>query len=132
MTRTVAALCVTGRASFLTAIFVTGHGMPAGPGGGCAYRVASGGVYTCVSKTAYDLAGAGEQRMVAGIFLFFFAIHLYAALAAARMVYRQHKTESSSAEGSGDPGTAAGTMSRSAGYNRIDAPLCRLRPSWVG
>ena len=81
VTRTVAALCVTGWASFITAIFSTWHGMPAGPGGGCAYRVASGGVYTCVSKTAYDLAGAGEQRMVAGIFLFFFAIHLYAALA---------------------------------------------------
>jgi hypothetical protein len=84
VTRTVAALCVTGWASFLTAIFVTGHGMPAGPGGGCAYRVASGGVYTCVSKTAYDLAGAGEQRMVAGLFLFFFAIHLYAALASSQ------------------------------------------------
>ena len=84
VTRTVAALCVTGWASFITAIFSTWHGMPAGPGGGCAYRVASGGVYTCVSKTAYDLAGAGEQRMVAGIFLFFFAMHLYAALASSQ------------------------------------------------
>jgi hypothetical protein len=84
VTRTVAALCVTGWASFLTAIFVTGHGLPARPGGGCAYRVSSGGVYTCVSKTAYDLAGSGEQRMVAGIFLFFFAMHLYAALASTR------------------------------------------------
>ena len=84
MTRTVAALCVTGWASFITAIFSTWHGMPAGPGGGCAYRVASGGVYRCVSKTAYHLAGAGEQRMVAGIFLFFFAMHLYAALASSQ------------------------------------------------
>jgi len=81
VTRTVAALCVIGLVSFITAIFSTRHGGPAGPGGGCAYRVASHGVYTCVSKSAYDLAGAGEQRIAAGIFLFFFAVHLYAALA---------------------------------------------------
>ena len=81
VTRTVAALCVIGFVSFITAIFSTWHGGPAGPGSGCAYRVASHGVYTCVSKTAYDLAGAGEQRIAAGIFLFFFAMHLYAALA---------------------------------------------------
>lgn len=81
VTRTVAALCVIGFVSFITAIFSTRHGGPAGPGGGCAYRVASHGVYTCVSKTAHDLAGAGEQRIAAGIFLFFFAMHLYATLA---------------------------------------------------
>ena len=44
-------------------------------------RLESHGVYTCVSKSAYDLAGAGEQRIAAGIFLSFYAMHLYAALA---------------------------------------------------
>ena len=44
-------------------------------------RLESHGVYTCVSKSAYDLAGAGEQRIAAGIFLSFYAVHLYAALA---------------------------------------------------
>jgi hypothetical protein len=84
VTRTVAALCVIGFLSFITAIFSTWNGGPAGPGGGCAYRVSSHGVYTCVSKTAYDLAGAGQQRIGLGIFLFFFAVHLYAALAGGR------------------------------------------------
>jgi hypothetical protein len=81
VTRTVAALSVTGIVSFITGIFFTLRGDPAGPGNGCRYRVAGHGVYTCVSKTAYDLAGAGDQRIVAGIFLFFVALHLYAALA---------------------------------------------------
>jgi hypothetical protein len=84
VTRTVAALCVTGFLSFITAIFFTWQGGPAGPGGGCAYRLMSHGVYTCVSKTAYDLAGAAEQRIAAGAFLFFYAIHLYAALASSQ------------------------------------------------
>jgi hypothetical protein len=68
-------------APFITAIFFTWQGGPAGPGGGCRYRVASHGVYTCGSKAAYDLAGAAEQRIAAGGFLCFFAVHLYAALA---------------------------------------------------
>jgi hypothetical protein len=88
VTRTVAVLFVIGSLSFITAIFSTWHGGPAGPGGGCAYRVESHGVYTCVSKTAYDLAGAGEQRIAAGVFLFFYAMHLYAALASAQVGQR--------------------------------------------
>jgi hypothetical protein len=84
VTRTVTALCVTGFLSFITAIFFTWDGGPAGPGGGCAYRLMSHGVYTCVSKTAYYLAGAAEQRIAAGSFLFFYAVHLYAALASSQ------------------------------------------------
>ena len=84
VTRTVTALCVTGFLSFITAIFFTWDGGPAGSGGGCAYRLVSHGVYTCVSKTAYYLAGAAEQRIAAGVFLSFYAIHLYAALASSQ------------------------------------------------
>lgn len=84
VTRTVAALCVIGFLSFITAIFFTWDGGPAGSGGGCAYRLMSHGVYTCVSKTAYYLAGAAEQRIAAGSFLLFYAIHLYAALASSQ------------------------------------------------
>lgn len=81
ITRAVGALCVIGFLSFITGIFFTFHGSPAGSGGGCAYRLSAHGIDTCVSKTAYELAGAALQRMVAGIFLFFYAMHFYAALA---------------------------------------------------
>lgn len=80
-TRVVTGLCVIGVLSFITGIFFTFHGSPLGPGGGCAYRLSSHGVVTCVSASAYRLAGAAQQRMVAGIFLFFYAMHCYAALA---------------------------------------------------
>jgi hypothetical protein len=96
ITRTVVALCVIGFLSFITAIVFTLNGGPAGPGGGCAYRLVSHDVYTCVSKTDYDLAGAAEQRIALGIFLFFYAIHLYAALAGARPISRQHEAAASS------------------------------------
>jgi hypothetical protein len=78
------ALCVIGFLSFITGIFFTFHGGPAGSGGGCAYRLQGDGIYTCVSKTAYDLAGAALQRMVAGIFLCFYAMHFYAAFASSK------------------------------------------------
>jgi hypothetical protein len=84
ITMTIVALCVIGWVSLLTGILSLWRGGPAGPGGGCAYRLENHGVYTCVSKTFYDFAGASEQRMAAGIFLFFFAFHLYAALASGR------------------------------------------------
>ncbi len=84
VTRTVAVLWVIGGVSFITGILPVRQGGPAGPGGGCAYRLQNHGVYTCVSKTAYDLAGAGAQRIACGVFLVFFAAHLYAALASGR------------------------------------------------
>lgn len=90
ITRTVAVLCVIGFLSFITSFYFTARGGPAAPGGGCAYRVASHGVYTCVSRTSYDLAGAAEQRIAAGVFLFFYALHLYAALASGKSIRRQH------------------------------------------
>ena len=80
----VTVLCFVGLLSFITGIFFTFHGSPAGSGGGCAYRLSAHGIDTCVSKTAYELAGAALQRMVAGIFLFFYAMHFYAALASSR------------------------------------------------
>jgi hypothetical protein len=84
VTRIIAMLFVIGVLSFISAIFFNWYGSPAGSGGGCAYRLMSHAVYTCVSKTAYNLAGAGIQRIVAGIFLSFYAMHLYAALASAK------------------------------------------------
>jgi len=85
VTRTVAALWLIAIVSFLTGISSVRQGGPAGPGGGCAYRLLDHGGYTCVSKTAYDLAGAGVQRIACGGFLAFFAIHLYAAVASGRV-----------------------------------------------
>lgn len=82
--RAVGVLSVIGFLSFITGIIFTLRGGPAGSGGGCAYRLQGHGIYTCVSKTAYDLAGAALQRMVAGIFLFFYAMHFYAALASSK------------------------------------------------
>jgi hypothetical protein len=81
----VTVLCFVGLLSFITGIFFTFHGSPVGPGGGCAYRLSSHGVTTCVSASAYRLAGAAQQRMVVGIFVFFYAIHVYAALAASEL-----------------------------------------------
>jgi hypothetical protein len=43
VTRTVTVLCVTGFLSFITSIFFTWQGGPAGPGDGCAYRLMSHG-----------------------------------------------------------------------------------------
>jgi hypothetical protein len=88
VTRIIAVLMVIGVLSFFSAIFFTWYGSPAGSGGGCAYRLMSHAVYTCVSKTAYNLAGAGIQRIPAGIFLSFYAMHLYAALASAKPAER--------------------------------------------
>ena len=84
VTRAVGVLSVIGFLSFITGIIFTFHGGPAGSGGGCAYRLQAHGIYTCVSETTYDLAGAALQRMVAGIFLFFYAMHFYAALASSK------------------------------------------------
>jgi hypothetical protein len=81
VTWAVTALSVIGLLSFLTGIIFTGDGSPAGSSRGCPYREMNHGVYSCVSRSAYDLAGAAEQRMAAGIFLVFFAMHFYAALA---------------------------------------------------
>ena len=81
VTRAVGVLSVIGFLSFITGIIFTFHGAPAGSDGGCAYRLQGHGIYTCVSETTYELAGAALQRMVAGIFLFFYAMHFYAALA---------------------------------------------------
>jgi hypothetical protein len=86
VTRAVGVLSVIGFLSFITGIIFTFHGGPAGSGGGCAYRLQAHGIYTCVSETTYDLAGAALQRMVAGIFLFFYAMHFYAALASSKAV----------------------------------------------
>jgi hypothetical protein len=88
VTRIMAVLVVIGVLSFFSAIFFVWNGSPAGPGGGCAYRLMSHAVYTCVSETAYNLAGAGIQRIAAGIFLSFYAMHLYAALASAKPAQR--------------------------------------------
>lgn len=81
ITRTVTVLFYLGALSFITSIFFTWHGTPGAPGGGCAYRLVDHASYTCVSKTVYGLAGGAVQRIAAGVFLSFYAIHLYAALA---------------------------------------------------
>lgn len=71
--------------SAMTAFGSISHGGPAGAGNGCAYRLDSHGVHTCVTKTVYERAGAGEQRFASGILLVFFSLHFGAALSGPRV-----------------------------------------------
>jgi hypothetical protein len=64
----------------MSAIGNIGHGGPAGSGHGCPYLLDDHGSNTCVSKEAYEHAGAGVQRFTAGILLGFFSIQTGAAL----------------------------------------------------
>jgi len=76
----VLALAILGWLSAVTAFpFITGGG-PADPGGGCLYRLAEHGTYSCVSRTTYEHAGAGVQRFASGILLAFYSVHAGAAL----------------------------------------------------
>jgi hypothetical protein len=56
------------------------RGGPAEPSADCRYRLQNHTVYTCVSKAEYDRAGAGEQRIIAGILLGFLTVHTGVAL----------------------------------------------------
>jgi hypothetical protein len=51
-------------------------GNPASPAPGCPYRLVSHGASTCVSHSTYLAAGAGGQRLAAGILGAFFAMQL--------------------------------------------------------
>ena len=46
---------------------------------GCPYQLNNHGSLSCVSLTTYQHVGAAEQRLVAGMFLFFFVFHFAVA-----------------------------------------------------
>jgi Protein of unknown function (DUF2510) len=73
-------LAFLGWLAAMTAIPYIFDGNPAGPGGGCLYRLADHGTYTCVSRGTYEQAGAGLQRFVTGILLAFYSVHAGAAI----------------------------------------------------
>lgn len=77
-------LAIVGWLSGMTAFAAVSNGGPAGAAPGCPYRLQNHGTYTCVSKHAYEHAGAGEQRIASGVLLFFFSLHSGVALAAVR------------------------------------------------
>jgi hypothetical protein len=54
---------------------------------GCPYQLSNHGSLSCVSLTTYQHVGAAEQRLAAGVLLFFFAIHF--AVARSELVRRR-------------------------------------------
>lgn len=84
LARALLTLAFLGWLSGMLAFPALARGGPSGPGGGCRYRLDSHGAYTCVARATYQRAGAGEQRLVSGIILAFFAIHTGAAIGALR------------------------------------------------
>jgi hypothetical protein len=46
---------------------------------GCPYQLSNHGSLSCVSLTTYQHVGAAEQRLAAGMFLFFFVFHFAVA-----------------------------------------------------
>lgn len=73
-------VALAGWLSAMTAIPVIAGGAPDGAQHGCAYTLDSRGGVKCVTKQAYEHAGAGVQRFASGILLAFFALHTGAAL----------------------------------------------------
>ncbi len=64
-----------------TAIFWARDGGPAVPTATCRWPLVDHGLTTCVSHATYLEAGAALQRLVAGVLMGFFAMHLLLALA---------------------------------------------------
>jgi hypothetical protein len=62
-------------------------GTPAPPTRHCRYRLTEGGNYTCVSRSKFIAADAGEQRFVTACFAGFYAIQL--AIAASELGRRR-------------------------------------------
>jgi hypothetical protein len=64
----------------MTAFPALARGGPDGGDAACPYRLTQHAVSTCVSRAEYGRAGAAEQRLAAGVLLFFFSVHTGAAL----------------------------------------------------
>lgn len=82
--RPLIAMAIFGLMSALTAFPTLTHGGPSGGTAGCPYRLDNHGSYSCVSRGAYQRAGAAEQRFGAGILLGFFTLQTGAALVGLR------------------------------------------------
>jgi hypothetical protein len=82
------AIAAVGMIAALTATPWIWNGGEASGTAGCPYRLNDHGVYTCVSRSVYNHAGAGAQRFACGILVGFFAVHLGAA--AAELARRRH------------------------------------------
>jgi hypothetical protein len=72
----------------MTAFPALAGGGPDGHSATCAYVLANHGSRTCVSRGAYQRAGAAEQRFAAGILLAFYCLHCGAALGGRGTAYR--------------------------------------------
>lgn len=64
----------------VTAFPTLASGGPGGHTATCPYVLANHGSRTCVSRSAYQRAGAAEQRFAAGILLGFYCLHCGAAV----------------------------------------------------
>jgi hypothetical protein len=64
----------------MTAFPALARGGPDGGDAACPYRLTQHAASTCVSRAEYGRAGAAEQRLAAGVLLFFFSVHTGAAL----------------------------------------------------
>lgn len=84
---TLLVLAALGWLAAATAFLSLIHGGPASPIPGCQYPLVSHGSYSCVSHETYVHVGAAEQRLVAGIWSGFFAMHL--GIAAAELARRR-------------------------------------------
>lgn len=85
LARLLLALAFLGWLSAMSAAFSgLSAGGPTGPGDGCRYRLDDHGRYPCVSRQAYEHAGAVQQRFASGVLLGFFAMHTGAALGGLR------------------------------------------------
>jgi hypothetical protein len=78
-------IALLGAVSTFTTFPSIKHGGPGGPGwAGCPYLLDSHGVRSCVSRSAYGQAGAGQQRFFAGVLLAMYALQAAAVLASVR------------------------------------------------
>jgi hypothetical protein len=77
---TLIVLAGLGLVAVLTAYPVVSKGGPDGSGPGCPYRLRTRTETVCVSAAEYDQVRAGQQRVIAGILVAFFSVHMGVAL----------------------------------------------------
>lgn len=59
----------------MTSFLSLSQGGPIGGMAGCRWPLQNHGYVTCVSEQTYEDAGRAEERLVAGILMFFFVFH---------------------------------------------------------
>jgi hypothetical protein len=91
--RLLVAVAIGGWLALFTVFPALRYGEPYGHSDGCPYQLAQHGRVTCVTRAAYERAGAAVQRGTAGLLLPFFCVHVGAALGAlaATSPVRRHR-----------------------------------------